>query len=171
MALPDLFLPEPAPVVTADRLITRPWLLLLQALVKRVTTLVVLTTEVSGVLPIANGGGVSGTYTPTLTGVANVAASSAAIAQWLRVGSVVTVSGTVTVDPTAAGLTQLGISLPVASAFTLAAQCAGVAAAPGVAGQCAAIVGDATTDRAELRWTAVDVTSQLWAFTFTYEVL
>ena len=134
-------------------------------------TNVSLTAEVTGVLPIANGGGLSGTYTPTLTGVANVAASTAAACQWLRVGSVVTVTGVLDLDPTAAALTQLGISLPIASNLTALGQCAGVAVAPGIAGQCAAVRGDVTNDRAQLEYVAVDLTNQPWAFSFSYQVL
>lgn len=132
---------------------------------------VVLTSEVSGVLPIANGGGLSGTYTPTLTAVTNVSASTAYVCQWLQVGTTVTVSGRVDVDPTAAGLTQLGLSLPVASTLAAAEQCAGVAAAPGIAGQSAALLGDVTNARAQLEWIAVDVTNQPWYFTFTYQLV
>ena len=111
------------------------------------------------------------TYTPTLTNVANLDGSAAFECQYLRLGATVIVSGKVTVDPTAAGAVQLGISLPIASALTAAEQCAGVAFSPGIAGQGAAILGDATNDRADMQWIAVDTTSQTMAFTFTYRVL
>ena len=113
----------------------------------------------------------SGAYTPTLTNVTNLDGSTAFECQYLRLGSVVTVSGKITVDPTAAGAVQLGLSLPIASALAAAEQCAGVAASPGIAGQGAAILADATNDRAEMQWIAVDTTSQTMAFTFTYRVL
>jgi hypothetical protein len=45
---------------------------------------------------------VSGSYTPTLVNVANLDASTAYSCQYVRVGSVVIVSGQVDVDPTAA---------------------------------------------------------------------
>lgn len=113
----------------------------------------------------------AGTYTPTLTGVANVGASGALACQYMRVRDVVTVSGRLTLDPTAAVATQLGISLPVASNLANAEECAGTAVAPGIAGQCAAIVGDATNNRAELQYVAADLTNQAWSFTFTYRVI
>lgn len=113
----------------------------------------------------------SGTYTPTLTNVANLDASTAFQCQYLRVGNVVTVSGRVDADPTAAGLVQLGISLPIASNFSTANQAAGTAAAAAVAGQSAAIVADATNDRAEMQWTAVDTANRSMYFSFTYEVI
>lgn len=131
-----------------------------------------LTSEVSGVLPIANGGGLSGTYTPTLTAVANVSASTAFACQYLRVGATVTVSGRVDIDPTTTLVaTQLGMSLPIASALTTAQQCAGVAFASAIQQQGAAIVGDAANDRAEVQFIPVDVTNQPYYFTFTYQVL
>lgn len=113
----------------------------------------------------------SGTYTPTLTAVANVGASTAYQCQWLRVGSVVSVSGRLDIDPTLPAVsTQLGISLPVASNLATAQNCAGVAFASGVASMGAAILGDATLDRAQLQYVASDVTNQAMYFTFTYLV-
>ena len=73
----------------------------------------------------------AGSYTPTLTGVTNVAASTAYACQWMRVRDVVTVSGKVDVDPTVVGSTKLGISLPIASNLSAAEQCAGVGASRG----------------------------------------
>lgn len=113
----------------------------------------------------------SGTYTPTLTNVANLDGSTAYACQWLRVGNVVTVSGRVDADPTAAGAVQLGVSLPIASNLANARECAGTAVAPGVAGLCAAVVGDATNDRAEFQWIAVDTTNQAFYFSFTYQII
>lgn len=115
----------------------------------------------------------SDVYTPTLTGVANVAASTAYQCQWFKVDTIVTVTGKLDLDPTAgATLTQLGMSLPIRSALTAAEQCAGVAAAPAVAGYSAAIVGDAANDRAELQFTTgADVANRSWFFSFSYRVL
>lgn len=114
----------------------------------------------------------SGTYTPTLTNVANLGASTAFACQYVRVGSVVTVSGKVAVDPTApAAATELGISLPIASAFATEQQCGGTAFCPAIAGQGAAILADATNDRAAMRWVASDITNQTMAFSFTYQIV
>lgn len=136
------------------------------------------TNAVTGVLAMANGGTgsatlvlASGVYTPTLTGVANVGASTPYEFQYLRLGTVVTVSGKVDVDPTAPGATQLGISLPVASNLGAAEDCAGVGASPGIAGQSGAILGDVANDRAELNWVAVDLTNQAWYVHFSYAVI
>lgn len=127
---------------------------------------------ITGVLPIANGGGLAGVYTPTLTNVANLSASTAAQCQYLRVGSVVNVSGVVAVDPTIPGTaTQLGISLPIASNIGAVEDCGGTAFASGIAGQGAAILGDAANDRAEMQWISGDVTNQSMYFTFQYRII
>lgn len=113
----------------------------------------------------------SGTYTPTLTNVANLDSSVAYVMQWMRIGNTVTVGGKIDVNPTAAGLVQLGISLPVASDFTGNFQCGGAAASPGVAGQSAAITGDITNNRAEMQFIAVDLNNRAMYCTFTYTVV
>lgn len=112
-----------------------------------------------------------GTYTPTLTNTTNVAASTAYSCQWMQADGSITVSGRIDLDPTAAGQVVLGISLPVPSALTASNECAGTAVCPTVAGQAAAILGDATNDRATLEYIAVDVTNQPFYFTFTYRIL
>lgn len=113
----------------------------------------------------------SGTYTPTLTNVANIDASTAFVCQYLRVGSVVTVSGAVAVDPTAgAASTQLGISLPIASNFANGEDCGGTAFALSVQ-QGGGIFADAANDRAELRFLANDTANRQFQFTFTYRII
>lgn len=135
-------------------------------------------TKIVASTSIAVGGGsaitaiVAGTYTPTLTNVANLDGSTAFECQYLRIGSTVVVSGKVSVDPTlAATSTQLGISLPIASNFGAQEDCSGCAFASGVAGQGAAILGDSTNDRAQMQWVASDLTNQPMYFTFTYQVI
>jgi len=116
------------------------------------------------------GGLLSGTYTPTLTNVANVAASTAYSCQYSRVGTVVTVSGEVDIDPTTTlTLTQLGISLPIASNLTATNELGGTSADD--LNTAARVAGDATNNRAEIRMTPVDVTNRRFSFTFTYRVL
>ena len=112
-------------------------------------------------------------YTPTLTNVANIAASTAYQCQYLRVGNSVTVSGRVDIDPTlATTATQLGISLPIASAIGAVEDIAGVAFGPAVASLGAAILGDITNDRAQLEYISLsDVTNQAMYFIFTYQII
>ena len=61
-----------------------------------------------------------GTYTPTYTGVSNVASTSAIMATYNRIGNVVTLTISCSITPTAAAdaLTQVRVSLPVASNFS-----------------------------------------------------
>ena len=111
-------------------------------------------------------------YTPTLTNVANLDGSTAYSCQYLRVGSVVTVSGQVDLDPTTTLTdTQLGISLPIASNFANANECAGSGSAPAIAAMTVAILGDVANNRATLQFKATDVTSQPVFFSFTYRII
>lgn len=115
--------------------------------------------------------GASGVYTPTLTNVTNLDGSTAFQCQYMRIGGVVTVSGKVSVNPTAGGAVRLGISLPIPSDIGAQEDCAGTAFASGIAGQGAAIRGDAANNRAELVFIAVDVTDQPMYFSFTYRII
>lgn len=114
----------------------------------------------------------SGTYTPTLTSVANVSASTPYQCQYMQVGNTVTVSGKMDIDPTSATtLTRIGISLPVASNIGSSENCGGTGVAP-VPSYAAAILGDSVNDRAELDYTtASDVGNNSFWFTFTYTVI
>lgn len=112
-----------------------------------------------------------GTYTPTLTNVADLDASTAYVCQYMRVGNVVTVSGKVDVDPTAGATeTRLGLSLPIASNFTANQQLAGIGHSL-ADDETAAIYADTTNDRAELYFTSVGTASHEMFFTFTYQVI
>lgn len=113
----------------------------------------------------------SGTWTPTLTGVTNVAASTAYEGQWMRVGNVVTASGKFDCDPTASALTTLRISLPVASNFTAGNQLGGGGAHNGgVAMQAIWFEASAATDAAEATWIPVDAANRTHSFSFSYLV-
>ena len=127
---------------------------------------------------IVVGGGASidrldhGVYTPTLTNVANLDASTAYQCQWMRVGTVVTVSGKVDIDPTLASVaTQLGISLPVASNFGAEEDCGGTAAPNAVIDNPCAIRADAANDRAELNYVNASVANHAMFFSFTYRII
>ncbi len=114
----------------------------------------------------------SGTYTPTLTNVANVDATTAAVCQYLRVGDVVTVSGTLALDATAAGtFTQVGISLPIASNLASVNQCAGAGIGDGGSNGSGPIRGDATNDRAELFCVPSSTSNTTWYIHFTYRII
>ena len=115
----------------------------------------------------------SNLYTPTPVGVTNVTSVSFPFdLQWLYTSKdTVCVFGRIDIDPTAAGGTAVGIPLPIASNFTNSGQCSGQAVSPNVAGMCAAMYADATNDRAEFYFTAVDTANRDWYFRFEYRVL
>lgn len=113
----------------------------------------------------------SGTYTPTLTGVANVASSTAFPCQYTRVGNIVTVSGLISVTATlTATSTQIGISLPIASNFAATTDCNGAAGSAG-ATQVGRLLADVTNDRAQMNFLSVNTGGNGMGFTFQYEVL
>lgn len=154
--------PIDLPVVTTLRLCTENWRRYFRTLADVVARLVA---TIGSVQVLA-----SGSYTPTLTALVNVAASTAYVTGWLRVGGAVTVFGRVDVDATAVADTQLGLSLPVPSALTNVEQVGGTAADE--TGACAvAIYADVVNDRATLRWTPVTAVNRGYTFTFTYRVL
>lgn len=135
--------------------------------------------SVPGTLSVGGGAAISkldeGSYTPTPVNQTNAAASTGYAANWFRVDDIVSVQGSIDIDPTAAGLVEVGIPLPVAS--TLAA---GQLALSGSAHQSntaglpltAVIFGDGTNDRAKLSFTAVtgSLGNANWTYTFSYRV-
>ncbi len=128
-----------------------------------------------GTISVAGGyisDAVPGTYTPTLTNVTNLDASTAYECQYVRVGTIVMVSGLVDVDPTTGGgtATELGVSLPVASTFGATEDCGGVATASGVQ-ESAAIVADAANNRAKIVWVTSQTANTPMSFTFTYAII
>ena len=126
----------------------------------------------SGVLSTLAGGLSSGTYTPTLTNVANVTASTAYACQYMRVGNTVTVSGEIDIDPTVTlTTTQVGVSLPIASALTQTYQAAGTGFAQTIISDGFSIRADVANGRAEIIYKCTDVTNHKYSFHFTYTVL
>ena len=112
-------------------------------------------------------------YTPTLFNVTNVDGSTAYECQWLRVGNIVTVSGRVDIDPTAAAptATELGISLPIASALTAGTQLAGTGWSLNVSSQGGPVLADTVNDRASYQFLAQSVANAANFFIFTYQIL
>ena len=113
----------------------------------------------------------SGVYTPTLTNVANLDGSTASAARYMKIGKMVLVIGTVSVDPTTTIMTQLGISLPISSRFAAIADCAGVVSASTVFNECGAIIADSTNHRAEMNFKALSSTDHAMYFIFMYQIV
>lgn len=113
----------------------------------------------------------SGTYTPTITGVTNVAATTAYVCQYLRVGNVVTVSGRIAVDATTVTTTtEVRISLPIASEFIAVGNLGGT----GVYEfnfEPVRIYADAVNNEAFFQFLPQNTANQTLVFHFTYVVL
>jgi hypothetical protein len=119
----------------------------------------------------------SGTYTPTLTNVANIdiPASTAYTFQYMRVGNVVTVSGKIDVTVTGTGLTRLNVSLPISSNFSAEENCAGTAVMTASSVSInipASIRADATNDVAQVQYHGnLTGMAQAYFLTFTYRII
>jgi len=113
----------------------------------------------------------AGTYTPTLTNTTNVAASSVnGTFQYLRLGNIVTVAGSVQINPTSLAATVLKISLPIASNFTTNYQANGNATNQGSSAQFGSIISE-TDDTVSVNFTALSTANAFWRIMFTYEIL
>lgn len=116
----------------------------------------------------------SGTHTPTLTNVTNVNGTpSANEGVYTRIGNVVTFSVTVSLQATAAGTVELGISLPVASDFSASYNASGnanssIVSSATVAGQ---VIADATNNRLSLIYYAPDTEARTFTIHVTYKVV
>lgn len=121
---------------------------------------------------VAAGGVVAGTYTPTLTNVTNVTSSTAKNCQYSRSGNIVTVFGSLDVTTTLAVATEVGISLPVASALAATTDANGVANASSAIATNGYLEADATSDRAALKFIGLSVSGAgTIFFSFSYTVL
>jgi hypothetical protein len=110
----------------------------------------------------------SGTYTPTVTLIQNVASAPAQVTHYIRVFNHVIVFGYIGIDPTATGTTKIGISLPFATDVASLFDLAGVAMSENYV-EGGAISGDATNDRAQLAYIAADVNNAGFGFVFGYK--
>jgi hypothetical protein len=119
----------------------------------------------------------TGSYTPTITDLTNVAASTPGVLNYYQVDDMVTVFGDITFDPTAAAgtATIARITLPIASIFTATRHCSGFLM-PSTSGGTFEM-GVVTTDvaaapsRAELRWNANNLNNHPFKIHFSYKVV
>lgn len=107
-----------------------------------------------GLGTLAVGNGVGGTWTPTLTNVANVASfGTVSAGAYIRVFDDVVVSGRVSIDPTSASVnTQFRMSLPIASNFTLFTDVGGTFHAKDSVSLGGAILADTTNDELNFQY-------------------
>ncbi len=113
----------------------------------------------------------SGTYTPTVSNVSNAAASTTRAARYTRIGNVVHVSGQVDVDATTTlTITQIRISLPIASNFSSTLEGSGVIVSDKQlsAGR---IESENTTDTMQASFVPTSVANDTFNYVFTYEII
>ena len=113
------------------------------------------------------------TYTPTLTNTTNIDASTANTTYYINIGDkAVIVWGIVGIDCTAAASTasDMGMSLPVASALGASTQMGGNATAADLPSSIR-IVADATNDRARFQWASQSASNLNFGFLFGYPIL
>lgn len=113
----------------------------------------------------------SGTYTPTISNTTNVDASTAQVCQWMRVGNVVTVSGQVDIDPTAATPVTFNLSLPIVSALAAVNQLAGSGIWNQTPANAVMVRGAAASDDAQFNTANTATANTNCYFHFTYLVL
>src|SRR3990167_155323 len=115
---------------------------------------------------------ISGVYTPTVSLPVNLDSMPVAQeGQWMRVGNVCTVSGSVSVNPTStATYTSFDLSTPIPSAFTKPSECGGVAFADDIASMGAAIAAD-VADRVLFGWVSTDTTTKTMRYSFTFKIV
>jgi hypothetical protein len=112
----------------------------------------------------------SGTYTPTVTVLSNIDASSNSFARWTKVGKMVTVFGYVDIDPTASGAsTAFELTLPVASAVVAATLIGQGSGAGLVSNPNLQIYG--SSGKAQVAYLSTATTNQTLNYSFMYEVI
>lgn len=131
-------------------------------------------TSGSGGSVIVNGSPIlamaAGTYTPTYTVVSGgISGSSHVAAQYMRLGSTLTVSGRVSLTTTDSSGAVLAISLPIASAMTNSGQCGGYMGASATAS--GDVLADEINDRAVAQITAAGAITTAYSYHFTCTIL
>lgn len=116
----------------------------------------------------------TGTYTPTLTNGVNVAASASFVTQYSRVGDMVTVFGSLTIDATNNNTdSALLMSLPIASTLGSASKLSGVGASTSATkyGESIAFTGDVATNQASILLRPTGIANYAYSFSFSYQVI
>lgn len=116
----------------------------------------------------------SGAYTPTITGITNVAAATVNQARYFRVGDEVLVRASLQITPTASAAdTVVNVSLPIASDLTLSGDVSGTGALNSnltTSKSAGPIYGSPGTDGALYRFVSTNTTSGEYSVIFSYTV-
>lgn len=113
----------------------------------------------------------TGTFTPTATVGTNMATCTTSLARYTRLGNIVTVYGTVQMDPTAGGDadTHCELSLPIPSNFTTATDANGLFQT-GTTVRGGLIQGDTSDDRVDFAYAAGSDEARTHFYTYQYVV-
>lgn len=117
----------------------------------------------------------SGSYSPVLTAVANISATTTRDCRYFKEGKIVRVTGVFEAQATAGAATNtsMGIDLPpdypmdISSSIVLY----GIAASGTALGSVPRIVGDASNNRAQAQWISDTTVNLVFSFYFEYPVL
>lgn len=112
----------------------------------------------------------SGIYLPTATNVSNTSAITIDTAQYMRVGSVVTVSGRITFTNTLNSPSQISITLPISTVVSSVGNVAGTGN-ENVAMKSAIIRGRTGTNDALLEVDGLNSSTYTIYYTYTYRIL
>lgn len=127
--------------------------------------------EFFGTHTFTDGNLFSTTYTGNGTAVTNCTISSVQSAQYMRIGIVVNVAGTVTLTPTATGACSFRVTLPVASNFTASSNLAGSGATNNTTPSAVYVSADTTNDQALFAFNATSTSSTIVSYNYTYRVI
>lgn len=113
----------------------------------------------------------SGTYTPVFNSSSNVSSYSIQDAQYLRIGNVVNVSGSVVITPTNAAntFTRLSFSVPISAAFTTPEQLSGTCWGRPTCNRGGVLYAN-TTDILDLVFESASTTPTQIFYHFTYQI-
>jgi len=113
----------------------------------------------------------SGTYTPSIVAVSNIDSVTPLQGQWIRVGNVVNVSGSLNVDATAGSTsTQFRVSLPIGSNFSSIVNCGGNGTSYNSL-HYMSIVADSSNNDALFQSANMNTSDTSYSFNFTYLIL
>lgn len=123
-------------------------------------------------LAISQGAITSGSYTPTLVSIANISSATPSDFNYMRVGSVVTVSGSIAITPTAGSTsTSLRMTLPISSNLA-GNELNGVGhAASGSVSVTGAVYSDTTNDQAQFIFISSGTGLQSYKLIFSYLIV
>lgn len=116
---------------------------------------------------------ISGTYTPTHSALTNLAATTAYLTMYARLGNLVVISGRFDADPTlATTATSFEMTLPIASNIASTINVSGQAVDLSEPGNTAGIYGVIANDTAIVSWiSTASVNNHEWEFTLMYRIL